>query len=203
MKNLSLISPLLPFVVCATAILASNAPAQALDFTFSFSNSGGTTPGTVSGTIYGLSDNTANQAATDIQITSYPSALGFGSTPFSVFTFGTPSSNSFSVVSGTITAADFYVYYNSPSVFQFFLLNHNSNNVLQNSSAYTYNAGGFSGATYSAVPVPFNIPGGATIPTLGSVLALGVMRKIRKFRTNTHPQPIKTAHNPTLHTTYL
>ncbi len=32
--------------------------------------------------------------------------------------------------------------------------------------------------------VPFDIPGGATIPALGSVLALGVMRKGRKFTSN-------------------
>ncbi len=32
----------------------------------------------------------------------------------------------------------------------------------------------------SSVGVPFEIPGGATIPALGSILALGAMRKIRK-----------------------
>lgn len=31
-----------------------------------------------------------------------------------------------------------------------------------------------------AAPVPFDIPGGATIPTVGSLLALGAMRKIKK-----------------------
>ena len=43
-------------------------------------------------------------------------------------------------------------------------------------------------ATYAIITpvatVPFDIPGGATIPTLGSVLALGVMRKARKFTVN-------------------
>jgi hypothetical protein len=46
------------------------------------------------------------------------------------------------------------------------------------------NQGGF-GTIGAVVPsvvaaVPFDIPGGATIPTLGSLLALGPMRKVRK-----------------------
>lgn len=36
------------------------------------------------------------------------------------------------------------------------------------------------GDTFSATPVPFDIPGGTTIPTVGSLLALGAMRKARK-----------------------
>jgi hypothetical protein len=38
-----------------------------------------------------------------------------------------------------------------------------------------------SNINFSATVVPFDIPGGATIPALGSVLALSVMRKARKF----------------------
>jgi len=38
----------------------------------------------------------------------------------------------------------------------------------------------------STQSVPFNIPGGATIPAFGSVLALGVMRKVRKLISNNH-----------------
>lgn len=40
-------------------------------------------------------------------------------------------------------------------------------------------------ATYAIITpttVPFNIPGGANIPVLGSLIALGVMRKARKFK---------------------
>jgi hypothetical protein len=43
-------------------------------------------------------------------------------------------------------------------------------------------------ATYAIITpvaaVPFDIPCGATIPALGSVLALGVMRKTRKATSN-------------------
>jgi len=40
------------------------------------------------------------------------------------------------------------------------------------------------GAVITSQAVPFDIPYGATIPALGSVLALGVMRKVRKFTSN-------------------
>jgi len=36
-----------------------------------------------------------------------------------------------------------------------------------------------------STPVPFDIPYGTTIPGLGSVLALGVMRKVRNFTSAT------------------
>jgi len=39
---------------------------------------------------------------------------------------------------------------------------------------------------WTSAVVPFNIPGGATIPAFGSVLALGVIRKVRKLISNNH-----------------
>jgi hypothetical protein len=35
-----------------------------------------------------------------------------------------------------------------------------------------------------ATSVPFEIPGGASIPVLGSAIGLGVLRKVRKFKTD-------------------
>ncbi|WP_143046363.1 hypothetical protein [Trichormus sp. NMC-1] len=40
--------------------------------------------------------------------------------------------------------------------------------------------GSFSAVATEVVPVPFDIPGGATIPVAGSLLALGAMRKVKK-----------------------
>ena len=81
--------------------------AKALDFTFSFSNVTGNTPGTVTGTIQGLNDN-ATSAATGVIIQTYPSGLsgspnqgGFDATKWAVI------NNSFSVTNGNITAASF------------------------------------------------------------------------------------------------
>ncbi len=64
---------------------------------------------------------------------------------------------------------------------------------LQGNAFYTpgNQVGGFGAgtnlfATYAiATPVPFNIPGGATIPTFGSLFALGAMRKVRKYTAKT------------------
>ncbi|RUS98283.1 hypothetical protein DSM107003_13710 [Trichormus variabilis SAG 1403-4b] len=49
---------------------------------------------------------------------------------------------------------------------------------------FTFNNSGFAGTTYSQISaptaVPFDIPGGATIPTVGSLFALALMRKAKK-----------------------
>jgi hypothetical protein len=54
-------------------------------------------------------DNTAGEAATDIVIDSYPSALNFPSAPFDIFNEAgfTISDNSFTVAGGVVTAAEF------------------------------------------------------------------------------------------------
>jgi len=49
-------------------------------------------------------------------------------------------------------------------------------------TGYTFTFNG--SATPASSAVPFDIPGGTTIPALGSVLALAVMRKIRKSTSN-------------------
>lgn len=56
---------------------------------------------------------------------------------------------------------------------------HNSANTTN--PIYSFSSGVNSGATLQTVP--FEIPGGGTIPAVGSILALGVMRKIRKSKT--------------------
>jgi len=57
--------------------------------------------------------------------------------------------------------------------------------------SYTDSSGNFNGflATQDTPAVPFDVPGGATIPTLGTVLAIGVMRKIRKSISNNLSKP--------------
>jgi hypothetical protein len=100
------------FLIAAAMAVCLTPPAHAtLNFTFSFVGTPGDgVPGTVTGEIYGLTDNTANQPATDIVITSYPSALTYlPSTPWDIFSV--PGMyfdvNSFTVSSGQITAASF------------------------------------------------------------------------------------------------
>jgi len=103
------------FAVVVTAMVSGPSRANTLSFDFSFSNTLGVTPGTVTGQIYGLSDN-ATSAATSVVITSYPASLGSIGTPFDVLSYplvsGVPSaviSNSFTVSGGQITSVNFYV----------------------------------------------------------------------------------------------
>jgi len=66
----------LGFLVLMVVLASGIDPARAdLIFDFSFSNTTGNVAGTVTGEILGLADNTAGEAASDIEITSYPDAL--------------------------------------------------------------------------------------------------------------------------------
>ncbi len=173
---------ILPLIIgsVAAGILASTLPAHALDFKFNFT---GVDNNTVEGTIYGLQDN-GTSSASDITIdsTSNPAQLYRGSiySPSNNSFFST-NANSFTVANGILTSASFsftsdqvYLQLNND------LAGFGSDNFFQNNNAPTFGPSGFSGATYSSADVPFDIPGGATIPAVGGLLALGLMRKARK-----------------------
>jgi hypothetical protein len=174
------LSHILPLVVgsAAAGILASTSPAHALDFNFNFTGNDGNTVG---GTIYGLEDN-ATSAASDVVVTSASNTLH--SVVGSVFQFQSNTtnlfSNSFTVSNGVLTNASFDIRKEGLSL----LLGNNSLgwNFYYTTDLSTANYNGFSGAIYSpaAATVPFDIPGGATIPSVGALLALGAMRKARK-----------------------
>lgn len=90
------------------AILASNAFAGPLTFTFSFTNTTGNTPGTVTGRILGLSDNGTGPAS-QVFIDAYPRA--YDPTPFSLpidaALWPGQFQNTFTVSRGAITSARF------------------------------------------------------------------------------------------------
>ena len=89
----------------ACALALASTPGHALSFNFSIPNMFGPTPGTVTGEVDGLQDNTSRQPATEIIIDSAPSAFNL----ITPFTFpGSPSTvNAFTVTSGVITEAFF------------------------------------------------------------------------------------------------
>jgi hypothetical protein len=80
--------------------------ARADDFMFSFTNASGNVPGTVTGRILGITNNTTGAAA-QVTIDSYPS--GFYPTPFTlpinVTLFPNQFANSFTETAGVITSA--------------------------------------------------------------------------------------------------
>jgi hypothetical protein len=111
----SLASP----IALAIAGIALVAPARADDFTFSFTNTNpGYTSGTVTGILYGLTDNGSPGPATDVLITSYPAATCNGSScglPNDTSAFGwSISTNDFTETSGSIQSGFFQAQWQSP-----------------------------------------------------------------------------------------
>ena len=94
-------------VLLISGITLFSVPAWADDFLFSFTNTSGTVSGTVSGEIFGLTNNSTS-AATEVIITSAPSSLGLGeATPIIATLWNDPIHNSFTELSGNLTAVNF------------------------------------------------------------------------------------------------
>ena len=99
--------------VTIPGVLAAYTPAQALDFSFSFSNDpvgGGSVNGSVIGRVIGLVDNTTGPAS-QVVIESFPAGPGgLGGTPNNgliATNWSGPVANSFTVTSGNITSGSF------------------------------------------------------------------------------------------------
>jgi hypothetical protein len=142
-----------------------------LDFMFSFSNTVGNVNGTVTGEIFGLTNNTANQAASNVVVDSAPALLGLPAFPSPLPIFTDVTANSFTVLNGAITDASFAS--GDPLHNQFSItLNFNLINFFGNNDSHAeiQNDDGFAGATYTPVTVP--APLLATGPVAASVTLL-------------------------------
>jgi len=80
-------------IAAVAATCLAPVSASALSFNFSFDG--------VTGVISGLADNTSNQSATSVQVTSNTAGFGVGEY------VGNPFRNSFTVSAGVLTAANF------------------------------------------------------------------------------------------------
>jgi hypothetical protein len=182
--------------VCAAATLAAMAVQARADliFDFSISNTIGNVPGTVSGQILGLADNTANQAASEVLIQSFPAGPS-GLLPVPDPTVAAPTwtfaLNSFTVSGGQVTAADFDAFTNvagpSPYEISFFIdKSPNGRNMLadvNNSGPFLAvdNFGGLPGA--NIVPVNSATPEPASWLLLGTaIVTIGGIRVRSKTR---------------------
>lgn len=169
-----------------TGLVFTANTSYAIDFNFSFSDDPSDNifgkshvSGTVTGTIKGLVDNLENQVPTEVEITSFPSGLGFTSSdPFTLtpsFT-GAGSTGTVDVSGGEIVAIDLFKNFsaNGCSVCQFRLNNSSSFNHLFNNDlapdVVTGNTDGFSGVTYSQASVPFKFS-----PSLGIISIIGLV----------------------------
>ncbi|MBD2500404.1 hypothetical protein [Anabaena azotica] len=198
-------SALVGAAIAAFSILASTSPAHALTFSFSLPNNIGSESGTVTGTLV-LPDtiSTATAAASSLTITNAPGALSIfnglqliGNSNYSV------QVNSFTYNSTSVTGTDLLVTSNTQSfngnylAFRFRLgdstfprnlfaasSSNDSFNIASGGTLASPSVINNNPAQVTFVPVstavPFDIPGGATIPALGGLLALGAMRKAKK-----------------------
>jgi hypothetical protein len=170
------------------------------DLTFNFSITsdtslfpGYTLPGTVTGQIVLQSDNTVNEAATNVYLTSYPSGITTSEPlPPDATTWNYSGlANSFTVQGGAITAASFYAYDVTPNGDEAFLALNNYGynfygtvNAFTGTTAYAGNADGPSGITFAPATLGTPEPSTFFIALLGAFggLAYGAARKRRAAR---------------------
>jgi hypothetical protein len=159
-----------------------------LDFTFSFTGTAppGNVLGTVTGEIFGLTDNTANQAATNVVVDSAPTALGLPASPLPLTIFTDDNPNSFTVMNGEITDAAFQAIDSSFT----FILEINARgvgeNALTNDGQLLLNEAGFPGVTFTPVTVPAPllatgpVAAGVTLLATGLATLWPLRRRLRR-----------------------
>jgi len=161
--------------VAALMLLSAPVCASTLDFTFSFTSAGGT----VTGEIYGLSDNTSGEMATDVVIDSAPAAFGFSSFPVdtgsAVWAVG---SNQFTVSGGVLTGQNYFSCSNSgcdgsPPAYVLTLDSNTNTYELRYDGTVSLEA---STATFAAAtPLPATLP--LFVTGLGSIAIFGWRRR--------------------------
>jgi len=180
-------------VVCGAVVLAATmTKGMAIDITtFSFTNNSGNTSGTVTGVIYGLTPNETNGTPTDVEITSYPTAINNGAykslpaasedTPWDIFnaqSYTTVGDAVTTDASGNITSG--YIFIDSGQSTYFYLSATSSH--LQVQTAGPYNSVIASATSIDPQVVPWSDPSGGSLPAIGAVLGIGVMRKAKQFQ---------------------
>jgi len=170
----SRLSVLLTAAVVATSVLASTSKAHALTYNLNnvtFTGNSATATGSFD---YVLAGN--SYTGINIFYSGFPFSLGGVTFGQATFLSGSPTNLSLRLVNGLIIENLNFVF--TPA------LGGSSSSV---TGSYSYGNGSTSfnntisgGTVTNAAPVPFDIPGGATIPAVGGLLALGLMRKARK-----------------------
>ena len=160
--------------------LAASGSAQALDFSFTVTNTLGNVSGSYSGIVYGLADN-ATGPATDVVVTSFPAALNSvaGAAPVDVFSTGwTVFDNSFTVTGGQITDGGFFSKYLGADSYAYLDIGTDDNALeLDNNGydKYIYTSTGIAYANFNSYATPE--PATLALAGLGSAALLLRKRK--------------------------
>ncbi|WP_143046354.1 PEP-CTERM sorting domain-containing protein [Trichormus sp. NMC-1] len=162
--KLSRILPLVVGSAVAGMVVSGASPAQALDWTWSYTGTGVNAAGTFTTNdtpngsgFYTISAITGTRNSNTIN-----SLLGAG-------VFG--NNNLISLSSPYLTNGGAFAYFAGGNPFN---VSYSSATGWRDSNiSVTFTAS-------ASTPVPFDIPGGATIPTVGSLFALGLMRQAKK-----------------------
>ncbi|MBD2694026.1 hypothetical protein [Anabaena catenula] len=189
------LSRILPLVVgsAAAGILASSTfPAQALVFNFQFDNTldGTITPPIVGTGTFSFDGDLGDGTFALTFLPNYNFSFNFGGDTFTNGDIVGDHDLVYAIIS--TSGSDRFVNFsdvnpNNPLIlftpeFRSLLLGGNLGNLYEydGNPATGRLQGTFQGIASAATPVPFDIPGGATIPAVGSLFALALMRKAKK-----------------------
>jgi hypothetical protein len=144
-----------PLILVLLGFSIISGEAQMLNFDFSITNTTGTTPGVVTGILFGLQNN-AESAPTDIEITSAPAAFGI-TTPFDLeqngFSVTSPNFTELTVTNGVVTQADYQIR-NGNNHLDLNVIGSFNEFVLGTADTANNEGAGFSSVTYTAQVTP-------------------------------------------------
>ncbi|WP_200862362.1 hypothetical protein ACF3DV_01905 [Chlorogloeopsis fritschii PCC 9212] len=175
--KLNRIFPLVLGCCSAVGVIASASPAHALTWSWSYSGAGVAASGSFTTTTTSSGQLITAISGTRTRTTAPLSTFAITSTAPTTF------NSADNIVSGTfphLTTRGFSFRVPIGSVFAPWNVNIRRTATGWEEFRTRGGSTAITAVNFSATPIPFNIPGGATIPSVGGLFALGLMRKMKK-----------------------